>query len=328
MRAFGGGRSLRLSGSRSRFPSSGFLLVAAGAALWGTDPLFRFGLAQHVAAVTIVLAEQTLPLPLIAGTVRRALARAVAEFSAGDWLSLVLVGAGASAVATLLFTQAFAFGSPTTPVLLQQLQPLFAISGARIVLGERLRPRYWVFLAAALSGAYLIAIADPAKLTLEGSLGGAMSVAAAALWGWGTVLGRRLLRILSFAELTGLRLVFGAIAAAAILAVTGISRAGAGLDGRGLLSLLALALIPGLFGLLVYYRGLRSTPAAAATLGEMAFPLTALLVGFVALHATLTGSQWVGVALLTGTIGALGLGRQPAVLTPTANRWQGEAATA
>jgi drug/metabolite transporter (DMT)-like permease len=46
----------------------------------------------------------------------------------------------------------------------------------------------------------------------------------------------------------------------------------ADLGGSDLLALLLLALVPGLLALLLYYRGLRGTPAAAATLAELAFP--------------------------------------------------------
>jgi len=58
--------------------------------------------------------------------------------------------------------------------------------------------------------------------------------------------------------------------------------------------------------LLVYYRGLRGTPAAAATLGELAFPLTALVLDYIAYRATLSPSQWLGLGLLVATIMTMG----------------------
>lgn len=293
--------------------------------MWGTDPLFRFGLALRMAAPAIVLVEQALPMLLVFHLVGRGLRRAVASFSAADWAALLLVGAGASTLATLLFTQAFTFGSPTTPVLLQQLQPLFAVAGARLLLGERLQPRYWVYLGSALCGGYLVAFADPARLSVTGGLAAAMAVTAAALWGMGTVLGRRLAAQLPFPELTALRLFFGAGAALLVVALTGTYRAYGSLDPRSLLSLALLALIPGLLSLLIYYRGLRGTPAAAATLAELAFPLTALLLGYLALHASLTGSQWAGVVVLCGTITAMGLLRSRGVPTGVEVRRLGEA---
>ena len=51
----------------------------------------------------------------------------------------------------------------------------------------------------------------------------------------------------------------------------------------------------GLIAVSLYYYGLRTTPAVAATLAELAFPVTAALVGYLAFDATLTsrsGSAW------------------------------------
>jgi drug/metabolite transporter (DMT)-like permease len=54
--------------------------------------------------------------------------------------------------------------------------------------------------------------------------------------------------------------------------------------------------------MLIYYRGLSRTPASAATLAELAFPLSAALVNYLAFDAVLTASQWTGMAILAGAI--------------------------
>ena len=71
-------------------------------------------------------------------------------------LALAVLGCGSSALATLLFTLAFTYDHPNTPVLLQQLQPLFAVAGARVILGERLQRRYGLYLLGGLLGAGLL----------------------------------------------------------------------------------------------------------------------------------------------------------------------------
>jgi drug/metabolite transporter (DMT)-like permease len=58
---------------------------------------------------------------------------------------------------------------------------------------------------------------------------------------------------------------------------------------------------------LLYYRGLRRTTASAATVAELAFPVTALVVNAIAFGTVLSGSQLAGAALLAGTVLALGL---------------------
>lgn len=287
-----------------------FGLVVLGAAMWGTDPLFRSGLGGDLPASTIVLVEHLLPVAIVLPLVVRGLRRAWRTFGAREWLTLGVLGVGSSALATVLFTMsftiAFAHHSATTPVLLQQIQPLIAIAAAWLMLRERPRPMFGLFLVAGLVGAFLVAFAHPTAIGALEWESALLAVGAASLWGLGTVLGRRLSAKVPFGELTALRLVVGLVAAATMAISRDEVWPLAHLDATAVLALIALALVPGLLSLLVYYRGLRGTPASAATLGELAFPLTALLVGFVALHDLLTASQWIGVAVLTATITVMG----------------------
>ena len=290
-----------------RTTGGSFALVALGAAMWGTDPLFRQDLALNMPAPAIVAFEQALPALLLSPLVWRGLRRALSLFDWRDWSALVVLGCGSSALATLLFTLAFTYDRPDTPVLLQQLQPLFAVVGARVVLGERFQPRYAVYLLGGLVGAYLIAFAHPLSIgAVAGWAPALLSAGAAALWGLGTVLGRRLGAKLPFAELTALRLAAGLFAALIALGVSGDGSAYSHMSAKSLLGLVCLALVPGLLSLLVYYRGLRGTPAAAATLGELAFPLTALVLDYLAFNSTLSASQWLGLGVLVTTITAMG----------------------
>jgi drug/metabolite transporter (DMT)-like permease len=77
------------------------------------------------------------------------------------------------------------------------------------------------------------------------------------------------------------------------------------------LALVCLAIFPGVLSLLIYYRGLRGTPASAATLGELAFPLTGALIGYVVFRDVLSPTQWGGVVLLCATVAVMGtIGRR------------------
>jgi len=80
-----------------------------------------------------------------------------------------------------------------------------------------------------------------------------------------------------------------------------------------------MALIPGLAALLLYYRGLRSTPAAAASIAELAFPITALVANWLLLGVRLAPSQLAGGAVLVAAITALGaVEPAPRATAPTA----------
>jgi DME family drug/metabolite transporter len=276
-------------------------LVAIGAAIWGTDALFRRALAFELPASVVVFVEHLILVAITAPVAVRAWRRR-SSFSATDIASLVLVGAGSSALATVLFTQAFTHGDPTTPLLLQKLQPLFVVLGAHFLLREHLMPKYALFFSLGVGSAYLIAFPDPSDVSLDSAVAAALSLGAAGLWALGTVLGRRLSSLLSFGELTALRFAIGLPASAIILAVDGEVDTLASLSPSDLRALLLLALVPGLLALLIYYRGLRDTPASAATLAELSFPLSAIVINWLAFDTVLTASQWFGVVILSGTI--------------------------
>jgi DME family drug/metabolite transporter len=273
------------------------VLVAVAAALWGLDAWIRAPLAQTTAVATIVFGEHLVlvlcTLPLVAGALA-----AVVRLGWRHVAAAVLIGAGSSAVATILFTQAFVDGRGSaryvTPVVLQKLQPLIAVLAARLVLGERPRPRFALFLVPALVGAWFIGVSDPFDPSVQGLRPTLYALGAAALWALGTVLGRYLSRDMRFEHVTTLRFVFGFVASAIALVVLGTP---AFASWHDTFYIALLAVVTGLVALSLYYYGLQRTPALAATLAELAFPVSAILVGYFKFGQTLTGWQWFGVAL-------------------------------
>jgi drug/metabolite transporter, DME family len=273
--------------------STGIILVAVAASLWGLDAWIRVPLARSTEVATIVFGEHVV---LVLATLPFLVAAVPAVLRLG-WryvLAAAVIGVGASAIATILFTQAFVSGDPVTPVVLQKLQPIIAVIGARFILGERPRPRFALFLVPALIGAWLIGVNDPFHPTVHGLKPTIYAVLAATLWAMGTVLGRYLAREMQFMHITALRFGFGLPAAAVALLVLG---APAFASTHDTFWIAVLALVTGLIALSLYYYGLQRTPAVHAALAELAFPVTAILVGYFKFGQTLTGWQWVGVAI-------------------------------
>lgn len=306
----------------------GPVLVALAAMLWGTDGLWRTALLKGLSSPAIVFWEHVL-LVLATGWLLWRGRRQLADLGRGDWVAVLLIGVGASALATVLFTQAFRLASPTTVLLLQKTQPLVAISLAAVVLREPLPGRFWSLLPVALAGAYLISFGDTgplASLAAAGDrpLGAAMALGAAVLWGAGTVLGRRLLARVTFPTLTALRFAVALPPLAALAATLGW-----GVPGQSdIVPLVVLALVAGLLGLLLYYRGLRETPAAVATLCELSFPVTAILVNALVLGASVNAHQVVGIGLLWGALALMRHRRVPAEVVAAAGRPEPAAAAA
>lgn len=288
----------------------GVILVAVAAAMWGTDPIIRKPLSGSTSATTIVFGEHVLlvllTLPLLLGALR-------AAFRAG-WrivLCVVVIGAGASAIATILFTEALFHGDFVTPVVIQKLQPLVAIAGAAVVLGERPRPRFAWFLLPALIGFWLVNQPSPLDPTAKGLVPIIEATAAAVMWALGTVLGRYVSRELEFQQIVTLRFFFGLIASAIALPVMG-AQAYAGAHDS--LWIGYLAVVTGLIALSLYYIGLQKTPAVLASLAELTYPAIAVIAGIYAYNSHLKWSQWLGVVLIVGTVTLLPIQRRKKVV--------------
>jgi drug/metabolite transporter (DMT)-like permease len=277
-------------------------MVAVAAMLWGTDGIFRTALIKNMPANAIVLWEHILLTAAIGWLLWRNRA-SLRRLDAGDWSAATIIAVGASALATVLFTAAFAYGNPVTVLLLQKTQPLMAISLAAVMLREPLPGRFWPLLPVALIGAYLITFGDgnPFAAVAAGPgspIGALFALGASLFWGTGTVLGRRLLAKLDFVTVTALRFTL-ALPALVIWAMM----AGFAVPGPAdLAPLLGTALLSGLLGLLLYYRGLRETPASVATLCELCFPVTAVILSVIALNAQVGTFQIIGIALLWGAL--------------------------
>jgi drug/metabolite transporter (DMT)-like permease len=290
-----------MPGRLDRIP--GVVLVSIAAAMWGLDGLIRKPLADSTSAYTIVFGEHvalvlvTLPL-LVPAMV--ALWRAGPAYVAAG----VMVGAGASAIATILFTKAIFHGDFITVVVLQQVQPLIVVVGAWLVLGEQPRRGFFWFLLAALVGVWLISLPHPLEPHAHGLIPVAETLAAATLWAMGTVFGRFLTRRLRFEHVLTVRFAFGLVAAACALPIVGAPAFSSLHDSVCL------------FALGLYYYGLQRTPALLASLGELAFPVTTTLVGIYVFDSSLRWTQWLGVALTVTVISLLPVRRRELVKLP------------
>ncbi|MCZ8521741.1 MULTISPECIES: DMT family transporter [Paenibacillus] len=297
-----------LSWSRAR-GSAGIWYVALGAVLWGLDPLFRILLLESFTSSQIVFIEHVL-LAFVAVPLLIKHRKAIpGKWSWGILGALLFISWGGSAIATVLFTAAFSHGNANAILLLQKLQPLFAIILARVLLKEALPSRFFLFLGLALAGTYLLTFGFGSPMLGWTDLGTAaclFSILAAGLWGGSTVMGKYLLgKNLDFPVVTSLRFLLALPLLSVLLwvnhdawQVTGSSGALAVIG----INLLFQAFFPGLLSLLLYYKGLSTTKASYATLAELAFPAVGVLVNWLVFHQPLTAGQLIGFLLIWSTL--------------------------
>lgn len=297
------------------------VFVAVAATMWASDAYFRNQLISHLSATEIVVAEDALIALLLVGVLYRSRAE-LKKLTPRGWVAVGIIAAGAQALATILFTASFSYRIFAETFVLQQTQPLIAIAMAWIVLGERRRPWFWATAAVALVAVYMVVFAQdplqPVSALQHGRVeAGLFALGAAVLWASGTVFGRFALGSISFWSMTSLRFT---LALPVLVAIVLVQEGTAGFTHYRLSdflpNLLAIAVVPGLLALLLYYRALSKTPASLATIAEMAFPVAATLIasgpppwGF---NQPLYPAQIVGTVLLLMVIGLLGWTKEKA----------------
>ncbi len=279
----------------------GPFFIALAALLWATDSPFRAPLTQRIDPVSIVLFEHLVALSVLLVIALVKNRSALLQLKFVDWILVFLIGAGGSALATFLFTAAYAHLNPSVVILLQKLQPIFVTLVAYAFLKERPEKSFYGWAAIALIAAVFLSMPYlQATATLKGMLslslesqGVLYALSAAALWGIATVCGKILLKRHSPLVVTFWRYVFGVIA---LLAITSVSPIQHGVSWEILSSgvfksLLYMSLVSGLLSMLIYYQGLLRTSASVATFVELLYPVSAVLLNLWLLHATLSPLQ-------------------------------------
>ncbi len=275
-------------------------LVTVAAMLWAVDAPFRVFLTTQLSSTTIVLMEHILiaicVLPILLPRLHE-----LKNLSFKEWLSVIFIGFGGSALATVLFTQSFHYLNPTVAILLQKLQPLIAIALAFWILEEKLSKNFWTWAIVAILGAYIVSFPNLQATGFtwnSNMLGVLLALGAAFFWGGSTVFGRFVLQKVSFQMMTSLRflsaLIFLFLLNIYYKTLPELRLA----TSKDWLFVFMTAIIAGFISLMIYYYGLRSTKAAVATLCELAFPFAAVIVNWKFLGATLSLMQIAGGVIL------------------------------
>lgn len=283
----------------------GPIYIFIAAFLWSTDALFRQPLTGQIGSTTIVLLEHLfglgILLPLLIGKLRE-----LKNLFWKDWLAVLAVGVGGSAIATILFTSAFQYVGPSVAILLQKTQPLFAILLAVGLLGERLRPKFWAWAAIAIAAAFVISFPNlhvTWSLYDRGTRGVLYALIAALLWGSSTVFGRYAIKKVSYPTMSALRFIVAVLTVTTIMGFQGTLGTVTGITSTAFFRILAIVLISGTTPILLYYKGLKTTRASVSTIVELVFPFSAVILNWIFLNDKLVWQQIAaGIVLLIAII--------------------------
>ncbi len=281
----------------------GALAICVSAALWGFDGVALTPRLYNLDVLHVVFLLHAVPFLLMQPFLWRSY-RALGRLTRGDWINLGLVALTGGVLGTFAIVRALFlvdFNQLSVVVLLQKLQPIFALALAAILLNERLTSRLVTRAAVALVGAYLLAFG----LTVPDVAGGSRTAAAAgwalvaaASYGAATVLGKRLLHVLDFKQATFGRYLLTVAITLVVLLVTrgGISLADVTPSNWGFILLIGATTGSG--AIFLFYFGLTRVRAGISAICEMCLPLSALFFDYLINDSVLGPWQWLGAAIL------------------------------
>lgn len=293
-----------------KYKSFGSFAVVAAAILWSLDGLLRRQLFVLPATV-IVFWEHVIGfvvlLPVVLLTWRHFL-----RLNRRQWAAIVVVSLLSGALGTIFYTAALVkvqFIPFSVVVLLQQLQPIFAITASALILKESLSRRFVALAALAMVAAYGVSFPHLRVNLATGdgtAVAALLAVGAAASWGASTAISKYSLRDVSSLHVTAARFAFTPIFALLFAATLGNASKLSAISSAEWPYLIAITFSTGMVALALYYFGLKRIPASRSTILELAWPFSAVFVGVVFLHETLTVTQWISAAILTTTIYLIG----------------------
>ncbi len=281
----------------------GSVAICISASLWGLDGIALTPRLYNLNINFVVFILHALPFLLMNFFFFREY-RKLKDFSSKDLLFLFLVSLAGGALGTMSIVKALflvEFKELSVVVLLQKLQPVFAIILAAILLKERLSKNFALWAVIAIVAGYFLTFGFTLPDLNTGEKTGMAalySLLAAFFFGSATVLGKGVLRNLSFTTATFFRYGFTTIIMFIFVLFSGKLGEFASITPQNWQIILIISITVGSGAIFLYYYGLNKVPAMLASICELCFPLSAILFDYLFHQKILSPVQWVSVLVM------------------------------
>lgn len=279
------------------------LLVVIAAALWAVDGIVLRPSLYSLPVPLVVLVESSIVAILLTPFFIKKLS-SLRYLKKKDWLAFFGVALLGGAIGTMAITKALFyvnFVNLSVVILLQKLQPVFAISLATVLLKEKLPKEFFLWAGLAIIGAYFMTFGLSAPNFSTGdktTIAALFALLAAFSFSSSTVLSKRALRNVDYEMGTYLRFLFASIIMFIISATTGDIYSVDSVTPKQIIIFLIIAFTTGGAAIFLYYYGLKRISASVASICELAFPLTAVVLEYFVHGNILSPVQWMGAAVL------------------------------
>ena len=291
-----------------KLPSGIFpFFIVLAATLWGLDGIILRPALYTLPVAVVVFVEHAIAFAIMIPFLiyERKKLKTITKAGYGHFFLVALLG---GALGTIFITKGLFyvhFASLSSVILVQKLQPIFAILLAYIVLKEKLPPKFFAYTALALIGAYAVSFPNLLPNLDTGdktAIAAFFGLLAAICWGASTVFGKRALNETNYRVGTYLRYGLTTLIMLVIMLSTKTQSAITTMTSTQWMYVLIIIFSSGGVAMLLYYYGLKKTKASVSTICELALPLSAIVFEWLIRGKILTPTQFIGAAILLFSI--------------------------
>jgi len=279
------------------------MAICVAATLWGLDGVVLTPQLYRLDISLVVFILHAVPFAIMNLFFYREY-RYLKQITKEDALMLLLLSLFGGAIGTLSIVKALFlvnFKALTVVVLLQKLQPVFAIALAAILLKEKMKSNFALWSVIAIMAGYFLTFGlhKPDFSTGNNTaMAAGYSLLAAFAFGSSTVFSKKVLGRYSFSTATFYRYGITALIMMVIVALNGNILSLPTVTRFEWMIFLLIGLTTGSGAIFLFYYGLTRTRAMLATICELCFPLSAIFFDYLFNHKILTPIQWVSAVVM------------------------------
>ena len=276
----------------------GALAVALSAVLWGVDGILLTPQLYNLNTAFVVFVIHLFPFLLMNVFFFKEYHR-LKTMTRSDLLYFFLIALFGGALGTLAIVKSLFllhFNNLSVVVLLQKLQPVFAVILARIILKERIKKHFVLWASIALIAGYFLtfgwALPDFSTEGITTFYAALLSLLAAFSFGSSTVFSKKILGSYSFVSSTFFRYGFTTLIMLVIVLFAGHIGDFSQITPRNWLFIALIGLTTGSGAIFLYYYGLHHVKASLSTFLELMYPITAVVLDYFVNKTVYSPVQW------------------------------------
>ena len=277
--------------------------IIVSAILWGFDGVYLTPNLFQLDVGFVVFMLHLIPFIIMNTFLFREYSQ-LKKMSLSDFGTFFLIALFGGALGTMSIVRALflvQFNHLSIVVLLQKLQPIFAISLAAVILKEKLTKHFVGWAALAIIASYFLTFGwnlpqvNASSHLLQAAL---WALLAAFSFGASTVFSKKALQNYSFYTTNFYRFGLTTILMLILVLLSGKFTELSAVTSRHWAFFIIIALTTGSGTIFLYYYGLKKVSAMVSTICELFFPISAVFFDYLINKQSLTVAQWLSAFIM------------------------------